>query len=222
MNELIKGQATLSAHVQAIVPAARIETLVLPQIPALRLLLLNADYPRGPIPDDLAQRLMDQPFYWAFCWASGAVLAQHLLAHPDLVENKKVIDFGSGSGVVAIAAAMAGAAEVIACDIDPWALIAIEANAALNQVTVNLSSDFFAIDSNADVILAADVLYDRDNLPWLDIFLSKAPQVIVADSRLKDFSHPQFSRIATRSACTLPDLDESEEFRSVNLYSARR
>lgn len=165
-------------------------------------------------------RLMEEPFYWAFCWASGAVLARYLLDHPALVAGKRVMDFGSGSGVVAIAAAKAGAAEVVACDIDPAALIATETNAELNQVQLTLSGDFDRVEGELDLIVAADVLYDRANLPWLRRFQERAASVLIGDSRIRQFDFPGYRKLDEVDACTLPDLDESAEFRRVSIYGA--
>ena len=136
--------------------------------------------------------------------------------------KRQVLAFGAGSGVAAIAAAKAGAAEVVACDLDPLALQACRANAALNGVALEVSADFFAEADRFDVILVADVLYDRANLPLLDAFLTRGRQVLVADSRVRDFSHPPYRRIAAMEASTWPDLDESPAFRRVSLYHARR
>ena len=114
-------------------------------------------------------------------------MARYIFDNPDLVYGKKVLDFGCGSGVAAIAAKLAGASEVIACDLDQDAISASRANAALNEAELRYSGDFFANDDVYDLILVADVLYDRANLPLLDAFLKRAPKVLVADSRVKDF-----------------------------------
>ncbi len=162
--------------------------------------------------------VMNYPAYWAFCWASGLVLAQFIVEHPEWVKDKRVLDFGCGSGVVAIAAAKAGAAKVIACDIDADALIATQANANHNQVAITLYSDFYAIDEAVDIIIVADVLYDKENLPWLARFLARAGQVLVADSRVKNFDYPPYQLIDRRAGTTVPDLDEFDEFRDVRIY----
>jgi predicted nicotinamide N-methyase len=162
------------------------------------------------------------PAYWAFCWASGQVLARYILDNPELVRNKRVMDFGAGSGVVAIACAMAGAKQVIACDIDPDALLSCQENAALNNVDYELHGDLFEFDQELDLLIAADVLYDKANLPLLNIFLEKAPEVLVADSRVKNFDFPPYQAIGRIDSFTVPDLDELDEFRLVNLYSASR
>ena len=211
--------ASLNQVVQSVLPNARVEPFALPDLP-IQLYLINADFPRDGIPQEAALQLMERPFYWAFCWASGAVLARHLLDHPQCVAGKRVLDFGCGSGVVATAAAMAGAAEVIACEIDPNARMATDANARLNQVALTLCDDFDKVGGEVDVILAADVLYDRENLPWLARFQKRAAQVLVGDSRIRQFDFPGYQKLGEVDACTLPDLDESAEFRRVSIYAA--
>ncbi len=166
------------------------------------------------------QRIMDDPLYWVFCWASGQVLAEYLIDNPQWVRGKRVLDFGCGSGVVAIAAAQAGAAEVVACDIDPLALEATALNAQLNDVRLTLSDDYHAVQGEVDLITVADVLYDRENLPWLAQFALRSPAVLVADSRVKDFDFPPYELLERRESCTLPDLDESAEFRCVSIYKS--
>lgn len=189
---------------------------------ALQLWLLDGDNMSRAFSPEETRRILHEPPYWSFCWASGLALARYLAEHPQWVRGKRVLDFGAGSGVAAIAAARAGALEVLACDLDPLALAACRANAELNQVQLGYSSDFFAEADRFDLVLVADVLYDRANLPLLDHFLSRAPQALVADSRVRDFSHPIYRRLANLHAHTLPDLAEPHEFRNVSLYHAQR
>lgn len=164
------------------------------------------------------RRILEEPPYWCFCWASGLVLVDWLARHPEWVRGKRVLDLGAGSGVVAIAAARAGAAQVVACDLDPLALAACRANAALNGVELAYSSDLYSEPRDYDLAIVADVLYDRSNLPLLDRVLEHAREVLVADSRVRDFSHPRYRRIAGLEGCTWPDLAEPETFRHVSLY----
>jgi predicted nicotinamide N-methyase len=166
--------------------------------------------------------VMDNPLYWVFCWASGQVLAKFLLDDPAWVRGRRVLDFGCGSGVAAIAAALVGAEEVIACDIDPLAVEATASNAELNGVKLTLTDDYDTVDGPLDLILVADVLYDRGNFSWLERFVERADQVLIADSRVKDFDHPTYREIARRESCTWPDLDESHEFRDVRVYLGER
>ena len=188
----------------------------------LRLWLIDADNMDREFSPDETRRILDDPPYWSFCWASGLAMARYLAERPEWVEGKRVLDFGAGSGIAGIAAKKAGALEVVACDLDPLALQASRANAELNDVELSYSSDFFAEDDRFDLVLVADVLYDRANLPLLDAFLSRGHQALVADSRVRDFRHPLYRQLDTLHALTLPDLAEPHEFRQVSLYHASR
>ncbi len=188
----------------------------------LKLWLIDANNMDRAFSPEETRRILEEPPYWCFCWASGLALARWLAEKPEWVAGKRVLDFGAGSGVAAIAAAKAGAAEVVACDLDPLALEACRANAELNGVQLNYSADFFQEEDRFDLIIVADVLYDRANLPLLDHFLTRGRQALVADSRVRDFQHPLYTRLAVLDACTWPDLAEPAEFRNVSLYHAIR
>ena len=154
-----------------------------------------------------------------------------------LTGNETVYDLYCGIGTIGLTLAskaltvwgvevseesVAGALEVVACDLDPLAIAACRANAELNDVQLDYSTDFFAEADRFDLILVADVLYDRANLPLLDEFLSRGKEALVADSRVRDFRHPLYQRIEMLEAMTLPDLAEPHEFRHVSLYHASR
>ncbi|AKJ98131.1 methyltransferase [Pseudomonas chlororaphis] len=188
----------------------------------LKLWLIDGDNMDRAFSPEETRRILHEPPYWSFCWASGLAMARYLVEQPQWVEGKRVLDFGAGSGVAGIAALKAGALEVVACDLDPLAIAACRANAALNGVELGFSADFFAEADRFDLVLVADVLYDRTNLPLLDQFLSRGREALVADSRVRDFQHPLYRRIERLQAMTLPDLAEPEEFRHVSLYHARR
>jgi predicted nicotinamide N-methyase len=188
----------------------------------LALWLIDAHNMDRAFSPDETRRILEEPPYWSFCWASGLALARFLAEHRHWVEGKRVLDFGAGSGVAGIAAMKAGALEVVACDLDPIAIAACRANAELNGVQLGYSTDFFAEADRFDLILVADVLYDRANLPLLDQFLSRGQQALVADSRVRDFQHPAYQRLGIVEALTLPDLAEPWEFRKVSLYHAMR
>lgn len=213
--------AELLDPLRALLGDARLAATRLPQTD-LRLWLLDAENMDRAFDAEETRRILDAPPYWCFCWASGLALARWLAERPERVRGQRVLDFGAGSGVAGIAAAQAGAAEVVACDLDPQALAACRANAALNGVELGYSADFFAEAERFDLILAADVLYDRANLPLLDAFLSRGREALVADSRVRDFRHPRYRRLAMLDVCTWPDLAEPDEFRRVSLYHARR
>jgi predicted nicotinamide N-methyase len=129
------------------------------------------------------------PPYWAFAWPGGQAIARHVLDHPDLVRGTRVLDLACGGGLQAIAAAMAGAAEVTANDIDPIALTATRRNAARNGVEVATLADDLVGTTAAtrrwDVILAGDVCYQQDManavLDWLRAAARSGTHVILAD-----------------------------------------
>jgi len=211
----------LTEHVKRILPDARIVLTFLPQTPSIGLYLLSEDYPKGRLSAEQANLIMAEPPYWSFCWASGQVLAKWILRHPEVVAGKTVLDFGAGSGIIAIAAARAGARRVVALDIDPRACEAVRINAEINGVKVSVSEDFEkAASLGVDVLFAADVLYDRDNFPFLGRFPQVACRIYVADSRVRDLSVPPYRKIDQGTAISWPDLDEPAEFRQVSIYRA--
>jgi predicted nicotinamide N-methyase len=126
--------------------------------------------------EDSGRTGLDPPF-WAFAWAAGQALARYLLDHVDIVRGRDVIDLASGSGLVAIAAAMAGAAAVTAYDIDPLATAAIAVNAAANAVTVRAVCADVLDDlppPGTGLVLVADAFYQRDLATRIMRFASQA------------------------------------------------
>nr|WP_221378835.1 50S ribosomal protein L11 methyltransferase [Actinoplanes polyasparticus] len=126
------------------------------------------------------------PPFWAFAWAGGQALARHVLDHPDLVAGRSVLDLATGSGLVAVAAARAGATPVTANDIDPYSLAAASANAIANDVPVRLlEADILDGDDPYGVILAGDVFYSREMaarvLPFLRRAAGRGSLVLVGD-----------------------------------------
>jgi predicted nicotinamide N-methyase len=158
---------------------AETELVGVPLVPEIRLY-------QGSDPVGLWQRTelstgrtgLDPPF-WAFAWAGGQALARYLLDHPATVQGHEVIDLASGSGLVAIAAAMAGAAAVTAYDIDPLATAAITLNAATNGVAVRVvCADILDMDElpspGTDVALVADAFYERELAGRVTRFFDRA------------------------------------------------
>jgi predicted nicotinamide N-methyase len=208
----------LQSLLQATLPMARIETHSLPDCPEIRLGLINADFPLGPLPEDVMHAVIARPAYWALCWGSGLALARYLLDHPEWVKGRSVVDLGSGSGVVAVAAALAGARRVIACDTDADACLATAANAALNDVQVAVADDLTDLPRDNDLLMMADVLYDRSNLALLCMAAEYARETLVADSRLDSLPDPAYQPIGEIEALTFPNLGEFDEFGTVRLF----
>lgn len=201
----------------------RITETHLPLTPEIKLYLLDKDYPQHNLSREETLALMNEPPFWSFCWSSGQVLAKWVVERKELVEGLRVLDFGTGSGIVAVAAARSGAREVLACDIDPVSLEAVKANAELNHVNISVSKNFeSAAVEEFDIILAADVLYDADIFPFVKRFPELAADVILADSRVRDLTLEPYRKIGQGQAVTRPDLQEPEEYRQVSIYRAIR
>ncbi|RYZ91839.1 MAG: methyltransferase [Moraxellaceae bacterium] len=215
--QLNKAPEELLMALHQIIPHTQLLAQQLPSTP-IHLWLIPPVFSHERMDDEVVRRIWSDTPYWIFCWASGLAMAQWILAEPEHVKGKVVLDFGAGSGVVAIAAKIAGARRVIACDIDQISLVACEENALLNNVMLEYLNDLYACNEPIDVLLAADVLYDQSNRFFLDEFLKFAKEVWVADSRVKNFSHPAYVKLDERSATTWPDLDEAKEFRNVSFY----
>jgi predicted nicotinamide N-methyase len=136
--------------------------------------------------ETLARRALPPPF-WAFAWAGGQALARYILDHPTEVVGRSVLDFGAGSGLVAIAAAKAGATSVLAAEIDHFAAAAIAANAALNDVAIAVRTlDLLdTTDSHWEVVTAGDVCYERPMadrvVSWLRILAARGVLVLLGD-----------------------------------------
>jgi predicted nicotinamide N-methyase len=156
---------------------------------------------------------LDPPF-WAFAWAGGQALARYLLDHPETVKDRQVIDVASGSGLVAIAAARAGAAAVTGYDIDPLAIAAITLNAAANGVTVlAVQADILEGDGpGADVMLVADAFYERELARRVTRFLARG-QARGAGVLVGDFGRAYLprDRLAPLAAYDVPGLSALED-----------
>jgi predicted nicotinamide N-methyase len=126
------------------------------------------------------------PPFWAFAWAGGQALARYVLDRSHVVVGKAILDFASGSGLVAIAAAKAGAKSVEACEIDEFAVEAIGLNATLNGVEVMPRlGDLVGADEGWDVVLAGDVSYQKDMAngvtAWLESLAKRGATVLIGD-----------------------------------------
>ena len=147
---------------------ANLDLIPAPGVPEIR---LHRAHPRSGLSRLLGEDGA-QP-YWAYGWAGGTVLARYLLDHPDVVAGRRVLDLGTGSGLVAIAAAKCGASSVTAVDIDSHAIAAAELNAEANDVEISLVCQDL-LDGpppETDLILVSDLFYDRTTAERLTAFL---------------------------------------------------
>ena len=156
-------------------------------VPELELDLATSACPLWTATEEDLERLGLPAPYWAFTWAGGEALARHVLDHPELVRGKRVLDFGSGSGVVGLAAARAGALAVTAADIDPVACEAIRLNAALNGLELETTTEDLLGRSEVpwEVILSGDASYDRELAErlrrWLIALGERGHTVLIGD-----------------------------------------
>ena len=205
---------------QRTLPDAALEITQLPTVEKIKLALINADFQTGPLPADVMRDVIAAPAYWAFCWGSGLALARWLLSSSEFVANKRIADVGCGCGIGAIAAKLAGASEVIACDNDDDALMMTRANAKLNSVDLAYANDVALLDGGFDLILMADVLYDKCNYPLLQTVKGLATNIIVADSRIQTIDDSAFTLFHQSEALTYPNLGEFDEFKDVRFFQA--
>ena len=157
-----------------------------PHVPEIRLYLADEAHDLWLKTEEELEEIGLPPPFWAFAWAGGQGLARHVLDHPRIVGGKRVLDFASGSGLVAIAAAKAGAASVLAADIDPLTGTAIRLNSRLNDAAVDFTSENqLGKPVEADVLLAGDVFYDKSFadalIPWFTSLVADGKTVIAGD-----------------------------------------
>lgn len=156
-------------------------------LPEMRLHLAQDDLPFYRMGEDELDAMGIGTPYWAFAWAGGQALGRYILDNPNTVRGRKVLDFGSGSGMVGIAAALAGAFDVISNDIDPVAAEAMFLNAQLNDVHLDIRTENLVGDMDPDfeIVLVGDVFYDREIadavLPWLKDLTADGRTVLVGD-----------------------------------------
>ncbi len=164
--------------------------------------------------NDLEKHAIAPPF-WAFPWAGGQALSHYLLGHPEAVRGKRILDLASGSGLVAIAAATCGAADVTANDIDPMCEAAIAVNAELNDVPIGyLGGDLLEADLPAtDVILAADVFYEQTPARRFLAFLQRAHaagiMVIAGDPGRTYFPRNAFRQVGEYAVETSTEIENA-------------
>lgn len=155
------------------------------------------------------------PPFWAFAWAGGQGLARYVLDNQGLVRGLRVLDFASGSGLVAIAAARAGARRVLAADIDPIAAHAVALNAAANGVAIDFTdADIIGTDAEWDVVLAGDVFYDKPLadrlLPWFETLRRRGACVLVGDPGRSYLPKEGLQAVATYQVPVTRALEDAE------------
>ncbi len=187
------------------------------EVPGLGVALWQADEitPIWSATEAELRRVNVAPPFWAFAWAGGQAVARHLLTHSELVAGKRVLDLACGSGLIAIAAARAGAARVWANDIDPMCAAAVAANADLNGVSIGWRSGDLLDDlpTDIDVLIAGDVFYEG---PMAKRFLAcfqeaskRGVTVLVGDPGRHYFPRDAFELCAEYDIVTTTEIENS-------------
>ncbi len=195
-----------------------------PGIPELRLHLGGEVTPLWQLTEDELDRQGVDPPFWAFAWAGGQAVARYLLDTPSAVAGLRVLDVASGSGLCALAAARAGAASVLAADVDPFSTTAIGLNAQANDLQVEaVCADLLdAEPPDVDVVLAGDVCYERAMaarfLDWLERAAAGGARVLLGDPGRAYLPRERLVRLAEYELPTTPEVEEAA-VRVVGVYS---
>ena len=187
-----------------------------PHTPELTLRLADEITPIWRMTEEALEQIGLPPPFWAFAWAGGQALARYILDHPQIVAGKRVVDFASGSGIVAIAAAKAGAAHVLAADIDPFCGAALAVNAEANGVACDFT-DADLLDAPpppVEVILAGDICYEKPLaarvLSWLGAARQAGATVLIGDPGRSYFPREGLDKLAEYQVPTTRELEDME------------
>jgi predicted nicotinamide N-methyase len=188
-------------------------------VPELKLYLADDAVALWQMTEEQLGELGLPPPFWAFAWAGGQALARYVLDNPEIVRGKSVLDVASGSGLVAIAAMKAGAAQAIAVDIDRFAADAARLNAELNGVWLDVSSDDpVGAPTDAEVILVGDLFYDRDLAPrvldWLIGLERDGKTVLIGDPGRTYLPKDKLEPLASYDVPVTRALEDGEVKRS--------
>jgi predicted nicotinamide N-methyase len=186
-----------------------------PHVPELRLHLADEAHDLWHRTEEELAEIGLPPPFWAFAWAGGQGLARYVIDNPEVVRGRRVLDFATGSGLVAIAAARAGAASVLASDIDPFCAAAVRLNTTANGVSVTFDGhDFIGENNGFDVLLAGDVFYDREFadrlIPWFSQLSEHGVTVIVGDPGRSYLPRDRLTRLAEYQVPVTRALEDAE------------
>ncbi len=186
-----------------------------PHVPEIRLHLADEAHDLWHRTEEELATLGLPPPFWAFAWAGGQGVARYVLDNPEIAAGSVVLDFASGSGLVGIAAAMAGAAKVTACDIDAFARPAIALNSEANAVSIDVRiEDLIGSDDGWDLVLAGDVFYDQtlasQLIPWFEALAARGATVIVGDPGRSYFPERLLEKLAAYAVPVTRVLEDAE------------
>lgn len=196
----------------------RANTALLPSplVPEVRLHLATEAVPLWQLTEEALQEKGLPPPFWAFAWAGGQALARYVLDNPEAVHGKRVVDFAAGSGLVAVAAAIAGARSVLAVDVDPFSVAATELNAAANNVIVTTrGDDIVGLPlPDTDVLLAGDICYEQPLAGrvehWFRTLVAAGTPVIMGDPGRTYRPSGGMRRLAHYAVPTTRELEDND------------
>jgi predicted nicotinamide N-methyase len=187
-----------------------------PLVPEVKLHLAHEAVPLWQKTEEELGEMGLPPPFWAFAWAGGQALARYVLDHSNMVENLKVLDLATGSGLVAIAALRAGAAKTTAADIDEFATTAAQMNAELNQVSLDIRLEDLLQQQPpfADVILVGDLFYEKTLaarcLAWLRQAQEQGAKILIGDPGRSYLPKEQLEKLAEYNVPVTRDLEDAE------------
>ena len=193
------------------------EILSPPLVPEVKLHLAHEALPIWQKTEEELGEIGLPPPFWAFAWAGGQALARYVLDHPDCVRGRRVIDLASGSGLVALAAVKAGAASVLAADIDGFAVAAIELNVALNgrmRIEATSTNLLEGAAPPCDTILAGDLFYEKSLaahvLRWLQEAAASGATVLIGDPGRSYLPKDRLRKLIEYNVPVTRDLEDAE------------
>ncbi len=194
---------------------ANTELLSPPLVPEIKLHLATEIVPIWRKTEEALAAEGIPPPFWAFAWAGGQALARWVLDNPETVRSKRVLDFATGSGLSAIAAIKAGAAEVVANEIDAFAIAATTLNAKANDVRVACAhEDLIGRDDGWETVLAGDVCYEREIstrvFDWLKALAQRGALVLVGDPGRNYLPRENMTELAVYDVRTTRELEDRE------------
>jgi predicted nicotinamide N-methyase len=192
-----------------------------PLVPEIHLHLAHESVPLWQKTEEELGQIGLPPPFWAFAWAGGQALARYVLDNPHIIRGKSVVDLASGSGLVAIAAMLANASSIIAADIDPFAVAAIQLNLSRNSreggnPTLQVTAEDMLNEPPppCDVILVGDLFYEKHLAErvfnWLTKARSDKTEILIGDPGRSYLPKAKLTKLAEYNVPVTRDLEDAE------------
>ncbi len=187
-----------------------------PLVPEISLHLASEIVPIWQMTEEELEKSGLPPPFWAFAWAGGQALSRYILDNPQIVAGRRVLDFGSGSGLIGIAAMKAGARSVLAADIDPFAVASIELNAQSNGVEIAVTAeDLVGVENRGwDVVLVGDMCYERPLAErieaWLRRLAGEGVEVLIGDPGRTYLPRTGLEKLVSYAVMTTRELEDTD------------